>query len=104
MREAAIKGGLVPDTPEGRERIEFVTEGEASFHWCVDMELANAALAVPLPLPFESRDMPPQLNFKLVAQQPNCHCRRRWRNDRRLVVPGHLVEAAPSPREFYCCM
>ncbi|KAG8903281.1 hypothetical protein FRB99_003522, partial [Tulasnella sp. 403] len=38
MREAAISGGLVPNTPEGRERIEFLTEGEASFHWCMDSE------------------------------------------------------------------
>ncbi|KAG8903284.1 hypothetical protein FRB99_003525 [Tulasnella sp. 403] len=43
MREAAIRGGLVPNTPEGRERVEFLTEGEASFHWCMDPE-ANAAI------------------------------------------------------------
>ena len=29
-RESAIQGGLVPDTDEGRRRIKFVTEGEAS--------------------------------------------------------------------------
>ncbi|KAG8929277.1 hypothetical protein FRC00_001494 [Tulasnella sp. 408] len=44
MREAAIRGGLVPNTPEGRERIEFVTEGEASFHWCIDQALTGATL------------------------------------------------------------
>ncbi|KIO27481.1 hypothetical protein M407DRAFT_73123, partial [Tulasnella calospora MUT 4182] len=44
MREAAIRGGLVPNTPEGRERIEFVTEGEASFHWCVEQAIAENAL------------------------------------------------------------
>ncbi|KAG8903283.1 hypothetical protein FRB99_003524 [Tulasnella sp. 403] len=43
MREAAILGGLVPDTPKGRERVEFLTEGEASFHWCLDPE-ANLAI------------------------------------------------------------
>lgn len=46
MREAAIRGGLVPDTPEGRARIEFVTEGEASFNWCIDQALVGAALEV----------------------------------------------------------
>lgn len=46
MRKAAIRGGLVPATPEGHERIEFVTEGEASFHWCVDKGTARAALKV----------------------------------------------------------
>ena len=35
MRRAAIKAGLVPDTPDGRERVKFVTEGEASFHCCI---------------------------------------------------------------------
>ncbi|KAG8937832.1 hypothetical protein FRC00_000356 [Tulasnella sp. 408] len=44
MREAAISGGLVPDTPGGHERVEFVTEGEASFHWCIDQEIAGEAL------------------------------------------------------------
>ncbi|KAG8918680.1 hypothetical protein FRC01_001727, partial [Tulasnella sp. 417] len=44
MREAAIRGGLVPDTPAGGERIEFVTEGEASFHWCVEEAIAGNAL------------------------------------------------------------
>ncbi|KAG8955792.1 hypothetical protein FRC03_011055 [Tulasnella sp. 419] len=35
LRKAAIIGGLVPDTAEGRARIHFVSEGEASFHWCL---------------------------------------------------------------------
>ncbi|KIO27478.1 hypothetical protein M407DRAFT_23293 [Tulasnella calospora MUT 4182] len=44
MRQAAIEGGLVPNTSEGKERIEFVTEGEASFHWCVEQTVAEKAL------------------------------------------------------------
>lgn len=36
MREAAIKAGLVPDTKEGRNRVQFVTEGEASLHYCIE--------------------------------------------------------------------
>ncbi|KII85028.1 hypothetical protein PLICRDRAFT_116528 [Plicaturopsis crispa FD-325 SS-3] len=35
MRRAAIFGGLIPDTDEGKARIRFVTEGEASLHACV---------------------------------------------------------------------
>ena len=46
MREAAIRGGLVPNTPTGRERIEFVTEGEASIHWCIGESVAEDALKV----------------------------------------------------------
>ncbi|KAG8959832.1 hypothetical protein FRC03_007436 [Tulasnella sp. 419] len=44
MRKAAILGGLVPDTSEGRSRINFVSEGEASLHWCVANGIANRAL------------------------------------------------------------
>lgn len=46
MRRAAVRGGLVPNTPEGRERIEFVTEGEASFHWCIDQAIPGTVLEV----------------------------------------------------------
>ena len=35
MRKAAIMAKLVPDTPEGRSRVKFVTEGEASLHRCL---------------------------------------------------------------------
>jgi hypothetical protein len=34
LRTAAIKAGIVPDTPAGRSRVYFVTEGEASFNFC----------------------------------------------------------------------
>jgi hypothetical protein len=34
LRTAAIKAGIVPDTPSGRSRVHFVTEGEASFNFC----------------------------------------------------------------------
>ncbi|EIM82800.1 uncharacterized protein STEHIDRAFT_160426 [Stereum hirsutum FP-91666 SS1] len=44
LREAAVKGGLVPDTREGRERIHFVTEGEASLHYCISSGLVMEAI------------------------------------------------------------
>jgi len=34
LRSAAIKAGIVPDTPAGRARVHFVTEGEACFNFC----------------------------------------------------------------------
>ena len=34
MRAAATYAGLVPDNPQGRSRIRFMTEGEASLHYC----------------------------------------------------------------------
>ncbi|KAJ3497279.1 hypothetical protein NLJ89_g10367 [Agrocybe chaxingu] len=47
MRNAAVYGRLVPDTDEGRARIRFVTEGEASLHACVLNGLAADVLSNP---------------------------------------------------------
>lgn len=46
MRRAAVIGGLIPDTDEGKARIRFVTEGEASLHACVLNGLADDVLSV----------------------------------------------------------
>ena len=35
MRQAAVLGGLIPDTEEGASQVSFVTEGEASLHFCL---------------------------------------------------------------------
>ncbi|KAF8655074.1 hypothetical protein AX16_003239 [Volvariella volvacea WC 439] len=43
MRDAAVMAGLVPNTVEGRERIHFVTEGEASLHFCLENSLTSQA-------------------------------------------------------------
>ncbi|KAF7316791.1 hypothetical protein HMN09_00412200 [Mycena chlorophos] len=45
FRRAAIHGGLVPNTNEGKARIFFVTEGEASLHACVLNGLAQEVLS-----------------------------------------------------------
>ncbi|SJL14079.1 uncharacterized protein ARMOST_17534 [Armillaria ostoyae] len=36
LRKAAIYAGLIPDDDKGHERIHFVTEGEASLHFCIE--------------------------------------------------------------------
>ncbi|KAI0668092.1 hypothetical protein C8Q78DRAFT_275391 [Trametes maxima] len=41
MRQAAVMAGLVPDTADGHGRIHFVTEGEASLHFCIRGGLAS---------------------------------------------------------------
>lgn len=46
MRRSAIAGGLISDTDEGRSRIRFVSEGEASLHACVLNGLAADMLSV----------------------------------------------------------
>ena len=35
LRRAAVLAKLIPDTNEGRSRIAFVSEGEASLHFCI---------------------------------------------------------------------
>ena len=46
MRRAAVMAGLVPDTAAGHARVTFVTEGEASLHYCIDSGLAAQFIAV----------------------------------------------------------
>ncbi|KAF8161586.1 hypothetical protein B0H34DRAFT_673485 [Crassisporium funariophilum] len=44
MRTAAVKAGLIPDTEAGHARLSFVTEGEASLHFCIQSGLTNEAI------------------------------------------------------------
>ncbi|KAG8921031.1 hypothetical protein FRC02_000483 [Tulasnella sp. 418] len=46
MRDAAIMAGLVPNTNQGRDRIMFVSEGEASLHWCMSKGIGRGDLKV----------------------------------------------------------
>lgn len=46
MRKAAILGGLVTSPDAAQERIKFVTEGEASLHYCFQCGLDVEALKV----------------------------------------------------------
>ncbi|KLO13814.1 hypothetical protein SCHPADRAFT_915119 [Schizopora paradoxa] len=43
MRDAAILAKIIPDKPSGRERVVFVSEGEASLHFCVKGEFIDDA-------------------------------------------------------------
>ncbi|KZT03735.1 uncharacterized protein LAESUDRAFT_659042 [Laetiporus sulphureus 93-53] len=44
MRRAAVFAGLIPDSDDGQSRIHFVTEGEASLHYCLTNGLAGDAV------------------------------------------------------------
>lgn len=46
MRRAVAQAGIVPNTPEGRSRITFVSEGEASLHYCVSSGLVSEEIEV----------------------------------------------------------
>lgn len=44
MRQAVVSINLIPDTPEGHDRLHFVTEGEASLHYSLDNGLPASSL------------------------------------------------------------
>ncbi|KAJ6592474.1 hypothetical protein B0H19DRAFT_1245347 [Mycena capillaripes] len=44
MRDAAVVAGLIPNSDAGHERLRFVTEGEASLHFCIQNGLASQAI------------------------------------------------------------
>jgi hypothetical protein len=46
MRRAAIKAGLVANDAQAQERISFVTEGEASLHYCIQKGITKEAVQV----------------------------------------------------------
>ena len=46
LRTAAVRAGIVPDTPAGRSRVHFVTEGEASFCFCATETQVGKSLEV----------------------------------------------------------
>ncbi|KAG7091412.1 hypothetical protein E1B28_010449 [Marasmius oreades] len=44
LHTAAVKAGLIPDTPSGNDRLHLVTEGEACFHFCVNDVLSKIVI------------------------------------------------------------
>lgn len=46
MRRAAVQASLIPDNDDGHGRIQFVTEGEASLHFCIQNGLTTDAMKV----------------------------------------------------------
>ena len=54
LRTAAVRAGIVPDTPVGHSRINFMTEGEASFNFCVTHTYTSEDLKVCHPAPTQS--------------------------------------------------
>ncbi|KAF5320698.1 hypothetical protein D9619_002170 [Psilocybe cf. subviscida] len=44
MRKAAVMAGLVDDSDSGHQKLSFVTEGEASLHFCIQSGLTSEAI------------------------------------------------------------
>ena len=54
LRSAAIKAGIVSDTPVGRAQVHFVAEGEACFNFCATEIQAGETLEVRRTVPIQS--------------------------------------------------
>ena len=54
MRTAAVRAGIIPDTPAGRSKVHFVTEGEASLNFCAAYTQAGKNLKVRHTVPTQS--------------------------------------------------
>ena len=46
MHTAAVRAGVVPESPSGRSRVHFVTEGEVNFIFCATYTEAGKHLRV----------------------------------------------------------
>lgn len=46
IRRAAVLAGLVPDTEDGQSRIQLLTEGESSLHFCIGNGLTTDFMTV----------------------------------------------------------
>ena len=55
LRNAAVKAGIVPNTPIGHASVHFVTEGEASFNFCATETRAGKNLKVCNTAPTQSQ-------------------------------------------------
>lgn len=99
IRRAAVLGGVVPNTPEGRARVRFVSEGEASLHFCLSGDL----------LPLEKvRRYILSGKLRLVESsraEQGIHYRRSWGRYirlQRICVDEHA--SVSSSRSFRCSM
>jgi hypothetical protein len=45
-RHAAVLANLIPDTADGHSRLQLLTEGEASLHFCIGNGLASDTMTV----------------------------------------------------------
>ena len=46
IRRAAVLAGLIADTPDGHSRLQMLTEGEASLHFCIVNGLTSDSMMV----------------------------------------------------------
>jgi len=93
LRAAAVQAGIVPDTPAGRSRVHFVTEGEASFNFCATHTEAGRRLKVCHPALVQSQPFETLADWRASVDH-----RCGWWNDRYQHLHGSQHWAAAGRR------
>lgn len=92
IRRAAVLAGLVDNTSEGQSRIQLLTEGEASLHYCIGNGVASHATTVGRHRSFISLH-----HLILLTGRTRHYHHRCWRRDYRPECIFHHW----SPRLFW---
>lgn len=91
MRQAAVAAELIPDTPAGHARVHFVTEGEASLHYCLDGGLASDVIKVRTLFPCPScLSLSAHRYMQGWIQSRDYRCRRRDCRSQLLFIRHNL--------------
>jgi len=93
LRTAAVQAGIVPDTPAGRSRVHFVTEGEASFCFCATQTRAGKDLNVGGVVVTQN-----WIFDTLTDRRASVDHRCGWWNDRYQHIQGSQQRAVASRR------
>jgi len=93
LRTAAIRAGIVPDTPAGRSRVHFVTEGEASFCFCATQTLAGRYLSVGHTVATQNH-----IFYTLIGRRASVDHRCGRRDDRYQHLQGSQQSTATGRR------
>lgn len=88
LRQAAVRANLIPDTQSGHSRLHFVTEGEASLHFCINSGLAADVIEVCL-----LGSLPAYAQFSRMSagrgESDDSRCRRRHCRHHHVQIRRH---------------
>ena len=98
MRTAAVRAGLISDDENGHSHLSFVTEGEASLHFCLQSGLTNDAIKVGFIQSFFWKNI---VDTLAAEWQRTSYC-RCWRWHHRYKYLSTNVTVQPVIRRDSC--
>jgi len=93
LRTAAVRAGIIPDTPVGHPSVRFVTEGEATFNFCATHTEAGKNLKVCHAVPAQRWSV-----NTLAAWRTSFYHRCGYQNDQYQYLHSSQQQTAPSRR------